>query len=135
MYQIKIFIKTSVKKLKKIFYLKNKNLLLFIKSIDQENNKNLSIISKKLKVFIQNIQKLVSSNETLNTLLDNIYIYNIILSPSKKLKRVNFRAKGKTDIIEKRNSFITIVLSYKKISVNKNFDFTKKNYLIKNIDK
>lgn len=130
MYKIKVFIKASIKKLKKNLQYKETNLFFCLRSLINKNNKNLNIVVKKLNKFLILIKNKTSNERVFNNLLNNIYIHSISFSPSKKLKRLNFRAKGKTDIINKRNSVVTITL-YKKDNPLNKFDFYKKNYTIK----
>src|SRR5690606_27535736 len=106
MYKIKVFIKASIKKLKKNLQYKETNLFFCLRSLINKNNKNLNIIVKKLNKFLILIKNKTSNERVFNNLLNNIYIHSISFSPSKKLKRLNFRAKGKTDIINKRNSVV-----------------------------
>lgn len=133
MYRLKIFVKTSIKKLKRISVFKGKSLIFFIKCLEKENNKHFSIIVKKFKIFVRELNKQISNSENLNKLLNAIYIHTILYSPSKKLRRSNFRAKGKLDIIEKRNSFITIVLDKKIDTNNGNVLFLNKNHKLRSL--
>ena len=131
MYKIKIFVKTSIKKIKKLSLFKNKSLIFCLDYLVKENNPNFSIIAKRLKIFINDIKRITKNEKILNNLINNLYVYTVLFSPAKKLKRMNFRAKGKTDIIEKRNSFITIVLYKKNILTKEIFYLDKKDYKIK----
>lgn len=131
MYKIKVLIKTSIKKLKKLSLYKGKSLFFCLNSLTKENNPNFSIIVKKLKILINDIEKKAKNEIVSNKLMEKIYICTILLSPSKKLKRINIRAKGRADTIEKRNTYVTMVLNKKNTLTNKNAFFIKKNYKIK----
>jgi len=133
MYKIKIFIKSSVKKLKKLSSFKGKGLLFFFNSLVKENNPNLNVVVKKLNIFLFEIKRMAAKDSVSENLIEKIYIYSILFSPSKKLKRINYRAKGRADVIEKRNTFITLILNKKDDLDNKNESFSiSKNYKIIN---
>jgi len=133
MYKIKIFIKSSVKKLKKLSFCKGKGLLFCLNFLIRENNPNLAIIAKKLIIFLNDIKRRSTDEAISNKLIEKIYIDTILLSPSKKLKRIKYRAKGRADTIEKRNTFVTLTLNKKDELINENnFYFSKKNYIKKN---
>lgn len=131
MYKIKVFIKTSIKKLKKLSLYKGKGLFFCLNSLAKENNPNFSTIVKKLKILINDIKTRAKNEIVSDKLMEKIYIYTILLSPSKKLKRINIRAKGRADTIEKRNTYVTIVLNKRNTSTNRDAFFMKKNYKIK----
>lgn len=128
MFKIKIFLKISTKKLIKLNLYKNKNLKSFINFLIIENNKNLNIILKKILIFINILKKKYIKDFTENTIKETIYISNLVYLPSKKLKRIKFRAKGRIDNIEKRNSFLILGLSKKQSKLNL-LKLKKKNYI------
>ena len=128
MFKIKIFLKLSTKKLLKLNSYKNKNLRIFINFLITENNKNLNIILKKILIFINILKKKYIKDFTENTIKETIYISNLVYLPSKKLKRIKFRAKGRIDNIEKRNSFLILGLTKKQSKLNL-LKLKKKNYI------
>jgi|SRR5690554_1324086 len=126
MYKIKLYLKVSTKKLKKLIYFKNKTITFFIQSLLRENNIHFNLITKKLNVFLEILKNKIKNKE----IVKQIYIANVIVLPSVKLKRVNYRAKGKVDQVEKRTSFLILELIKHKPE-NNNFNFIKKPYILK----
>lgn len=126
MYKIKLYLKASTKKLKKLIYFKNKTITFFIQSLLRENNIHFNLITKKLNVFLEILKNKIKNKE----IVKQIYIANVIVLPSVKLKRVNYRAKGKVDQVEKRTSFLILELIKHKPE-NNNFNFIKKPYILK----
>jgi len=126
MYKIKLYLKASTKKLKKLIYFKNKTITFFIQSLLRENNIHFNLITKKLNVFLEILKNKIKNKE----IVKQIYIANVIVLPSVKLKRVNYRAKGKVDQVEKRTSFLILELIKQKPE-NNNFNFIKKPYILK----
>lgn len=133
MFRIKIFLKTSVKKLKRLAILKKRDLKSFICFLSIERNKHYDIIKKHLLSFILYIKTKSDDGVLINKLINNLFIENIEYLNSKKLKRLNIRAKGRADVITKRNSYLIITISKNKDLYCPNLQ--EKNYLIKNYGK
>jgi len=77
------------------------NILLF------SNKKASYILKKSLKSVIANAEH----NNAMN--VDNLFIYRICINNGTTFKRLNMRAKGKSDKIKKRNCNIFIEVKEK----------------------
>lgn len=129
MFKLKIFLKTSTKKLKKLSGLKNKSLKTLLLFLTKERNKHFDIIKKYLLFFVNYVKIKSENNDLFINVINKLFISSFDYLNSKSLKRLNIRAKGKSDIIKKRNTYLIIT-----ISKEKEIDclrLCKKNYLIK----
>lgn len=133
MFKLKIFLKTSTKKLKKLSVFKEKTLTSLIYFLTKERNKHFDIIKKHLKIFLASLNSLAENDVLIDKLINNLFIKNIEYLNSRSLKRLNIRAKGKADIITKKNSYLVISISRYKILTDT--QLIRKNYLIKTYGK
>jgi len=74
------------------------------------NKKASKIIEKALQSAVAN----AINDEYFNFDESNLYVHKITIDEGPKLKRVNPRAMGRADIIQKKTSHITVVVSEKK---------------------
>ncbi len=114
MFKLKIFLKASTKKLKKLSMLKNRSLNAFILFLTKERNKHFDTIRKHLIVFIAQVKTMSITNDLFINLINDLFINSVEYLNSKSLKRLNIRAKGRSDIIKKRNSYLIITIMKKK---------------------
>ena len=77
MYKIKIFVKTSIKKIKKLSLFKNKSLIFCLDYLVKENNPNFSIIAKRLKIFINDIKRITKNEKILNKISPSMMVFEI----------------------------------------------------------
>lgn len=133
MFKLKIFLKTSTKKLKKLSVFKKKTLTSLIYFLTKERNKHFDIIAKHLMVFLASLKSLAENDVLIGKLINNLFIKNIEYLNSRSLKRLNIRAKGKADIITKKNSYLVISISRYEILTDT--QLIRKNYLIKTYGK
>lgn len=100
------YIRSSAQKMRLVTRLiRGKNVLKALDILQYINRKSAILVKKTLESAIANAK----NNEGLN--IDNLKVIKIFVDNGPSIKRLMFRAKGRSDRIIKRTSHLTIVIS------------------------